>query len=199
MRDKLPEYTAAKPALEPVQADVAAFYTLCDTARTKQQGGKGNLGELRTQREAQRIVTMNAYMGIVYGGLLQQFYTNLQIVGDYIDFPLLYDLVTEELIEEVELTTANSVVNVPLDGIAVNAAKRFRITVSNAPGVALVAVYFGATNTDNPGTPPRGLTLSAGENRTATAAELGFEATHTFLNLMSLVNTDLTVQLYEVV
>ena len=43
MRDKLPEYTAAKPALEPVQADVAAFYNGNILTRNFQQPSAENL------------------------------------------------------------------------------------------------------------------------------------------------------------
>jgi hypothetical protein len=90
LRDKLLEYTTDYPSLVPVQADVAAYYTLCNAARTTQQGKEGDLNSLRTQREAQRVITMNAYQGIVYGGLLTLFYSDLERIGDYIDFTRLY-------------------------------------------------------------------------------------------------------------
>lgn len=90
LRDKLQEYTPAHAVLDPVQADVAAYYTLCNTARTTQQGKEGDLSSLRTEREVQRVITMNAYHGIVYGGLLQMFYNDLERISDYIDFSRLY-------------------------------------------------------------------------------------------------------------
>ena len=198
LRDKLAEYLPTHPMLAPVQGDVAAFYTLCDTARTLQQGKEGNLGELRTQREAQRITTMNAYLGIVYGGLLQVFYTNLQIIGDYIDFPLLYDLITEELIEEVTVTGGNTTVNVPLEGITVTGGKKFRIVVESADGAGVVIAYFADTNSADPGDPPRGMAVNAGDSMVVSADELGYDAGHTFLNLHNPTAAVVTVQVIEI-
>ncbi len=96
LRNKLAEYIAAYPALAPVQTDVATYCTLAETARSLQQGKEGNLGELRTLREAQRVATMNAYWGIVYCGLMRQFYTNPAEVAAFIEFELLYEKEKEE-------------------------------------------------------------------------------------------------------
>lgn len=191
LRDKLLEYTAANPTLVPVQADVAAFYTLCDTARATQQGKEGNLNDARSQREAQRVVTMNAYMGIVYGGLLQQLYTDLTRVGDFIDFSILYDLVSEDLLADIDIANGNTVFNVPLDGVTVTGNKKFRIIVKDDTNTAI-------GNKDQPSDPPKGIALNAGDNRIVTAAELGFDPTHTFLNLFTANGVAAQVQVYEV-
>lgn len=198
LRDKLLEYTAANPTLVPVQSDVAAFYTLCDTARATQQGKEGNLNDARSQREAQRVVTMNAYMGIVYGGLLQQLYTDLTRVGDFIDFSILYDLVSEDLLADIDIANGNTVFNVPLDGVTVTGNKKFRIIVKDDTNTAIVLAYFAIGNKDQPSDPPKGIALNAGDNRIVTAAELGFDPTHTFLNLFTANGVAAQVQVYEV-
>ncbi len=198
LRNKLLEYTVDNPSLVPVQAAVAAYYTLCNAARSTQQGKEGNLGDARSQRETQRVITMNAYMGIVYGGLLQQLYTDLKRVGDFIDFPLLYDLVREELLADINAVSGNTVYNVPLDGVALNAHKKFRIIVEDETDTAIVIAYFAATENDAPGDAPVGIALNAGDNRLVEASELHYNPAHTALNLYTANGVSVKVQVYEV-
>lgn len=197
LRDKLLEYTVANPSLVAVQADVAAYYTLCNTARQTQQGKEGSLNDVRSQREEQRVATANAYMGIVYGGLLQQFYTDIERVGDYIDFSLLYDLATEELIGDVSFTGPDAIANIPLEGVKVTAAKEFKIKVSSASGSGIVLAYFAATNAAKPGDPYIGAAVNIGDTITITAAELGFADDKTFLNFATSTGAEVKVELFE--
>ncbi len=198
LRDKLLEYTVANPSLVAVQADVAAFFTLANTARQTQQGKEGEESGLRTQREAQRVITMNAYWGIVYAGLLQQFYTTPDRIADLIDFGLLYDYRTEELIETLNVNGNNTIVNVPLADVSVTANTKFRIKNPTEQTGSLAIVYFGNTLIAGPGEPPIGIVLNGGDNRIVTAAELGFADSKPFLNIMNPSTNTVEVEIWEV-
>ena len=198
LRDKLLEYTVAFPSLVPVQADVAAYYTLCEAARSTQQGKEGNLGELRIQRETQRVLTMQAYMGLVYGGLLKIFYADLKQVGSFIDFPLLYDLVNEDLLVGIDTGGPGIVLNVPLDGVAVSGSKKFRFIVKDEGADAELQAYFtqGPTLIPMPGqlTAP----LHKGDNKIIEANDLGFGGAKIYLNIFQVSGAPAQVQVYEV-
>ena len=198
LRDKLLEYTGDHISLVAVQADIAAYYTLCNAARSTQQGKEGNLNDVRSQRETQRVLTMNAYLGIVYGGLLQQFFTDLKRVGDYIDFALLYDLVSEELIVTIESSVANSVSNVLLQDVPVTNTKKFRFIVTGENGNGKVLVYFAAAANEAPADSVVGKALNVGDNRIFTAAELGFVPANSFMNIFNVNGGSITVEVYEI-
>ncbi len=198
LRDKLLEYTGANPSLVPVQADVAAFYTLANTARQTQQGNEGSLSALRTQREAQRKTTMGAFWGTVYGGLLGLYYLTPELIADYIDLPLLYDYKTEELIDTLNVP-GQVVANLPLTDITVTASTRFRIkNMTEGAAGHLVVAYFASTNVAGPGDPPTGIVFNPGDNRLETAEDLGWTPAKPFLNFYAPGPDPLIVEVWEV-
>ncbi len=87
---KLESLVPSHPQLTEVYADTRDFYTLCLEARDKQQQSEGRLSGLSDARESQRIVTMNAYLGLVYCGLGQLHYNNLNALKAFMDLSLLY-------------------------------------------------------------------------------------------------------------
>ncbi len=195
---KLLEYTVAHPSLVPVQADVAAFHTLAHTTRQVQQGKEGGDGTLRIQREAQRVATMGAYWGLVYGGLLGLYYATPAIIGQYIDFGLLYDHKQEELIENIIMPPGGGVRNVPLVDVAVTATTKFRIKNLNTNPGELAIVYFAASTSTDPGDAPVGMVFNPGDNKIVTAAQLGFEPAKLFLNIATSSPVAVELEIYEV-
>ena len=87
---KLQNLSVSHPSLTVVYEDVRDYYTLCFQAREKQQQNEGALAMLGSEREAQRIITMNAYLGLVYCGLGQLHYNNLNALKAFMDLSLLY-------------------------------------------------------------------------------------------------------------
>lgn len=163
LRDKLLEYTVAHASLVPVQADVAAFFTLANTARQTQQGKEGIDGDLRAQRETQRVTTMNAYWGIAYGGLLHEFRNEPQRIAEYIDFSLLYDTGGNEPVIVNGGINAGQVINFNNLAPDLDATAETVIRLKNTSTVPLSLTFYSANNpTDLPGPGPQ-FTVASGE------------------------------------
>ncbi len=156
LRDNLLNYTGANPSLVPIQTDVAAFYTLVNTARQTQQSREGNVDELRHQRDLQRVTTMNAFWGIVYGGLLRKFYNDPEAILGYIDLDDFYDNAPDGPIRVRGTVDSGKVINLNalLEEYELGAANVLKLKVVEPSGGSLT--YYSAYNpTDGPGAGPQ--------------------------------------------
>lgn len=183
LRDKLLQLSAAEPALLPVQADVAAFYTLAETTRQTQQANEGQLSTLRLQRDEQREATMNAFWGIVYGGLLRVYYNTPELILGFIDLYELYDNSTTEPIVLEGNINSTQVVN--LNGqIDDNNIDENTVIVMKNTSASATQLYFYAANA--PDVKPDGFVsvmLNPGEELSRTVADIGFTEVNTFFNI----------------
>jgi len=93
---KLEALVPSHPELTEVYEDARDFFALCLEARDKQQQSEGRLALLSIARESQRVVTMNAYFGLVYCGLGQLYYNNLNGLKGFMDLSLLYKKVKKK-------------------------------------------------------------------------------------------------------
>jgi len=88
--NKLEKLAVTHPSLTVVFEDVRDFYALCLAARDKQQQTEGRLASCSDARDVKRIATMNAYLGLVYCGLGQLYYNNMNALKGFMDLSLLY-------------------------------------------------------------------------------------------------------------
>lgn len=185
LRDKLATLTAANPTLVPVQADVAAYYTLAKTSREAQQGLEGNLSELRNQREAQRISTMDAFWGLVYGGLLSICYNAPQQITGYIDLDELYENNQDDVVTVGGNLTIGQVVNINalLPDLNAEPDTVLRLRNKSASNASLV-FYAATTASELPGAGTQ-FTVNAGNTLEKTIAEMGFSDPYSFFNVLN--------------
>lgn len=183
LSDKLLELSAAEPALLPVQADVAAFYTLADTARQTQQGKEGQLSTLRLLRDEQRKATMDAFWGIVYGGLLRLYYNTPELILGIIDLHELYDNNADEPIMLDGNINSTQVVNlngqIPdanIDGSSV-------FTMKNTSASAAQLYFYAADTADKKPDGFAAIILNPGEEMSRSVADMGFSETNTYFNI----------------
>jgi hypothetical protein len=183
LRDKLQQLSATEPALVPVQADVATFYTLAETTRQTQQANEGQLSLLRLQRDEQREATMNAFWGIVYGGLLRIYYNTPELILGFIDLFELYDNASEEPVVLSGNINSEQVVN--LNGqIDDNNIDGNTVVVMKNTSASATQLYFYAA--DAPDKKPDGFVsviLNPGEELSRTIADIGFTEVNTFFNI----------------
>jgi len=175
LRDNLLNYTVANPTLVPVQADVAAFYTLAKTARQTQQSREGGLEVLRQQRDQQRIVTMDAYWGIVYGGLLRKYYTQPDLLLGYIDLYELFDNQPAEPIVVNGSINPGQILNInsEIDGLEPAPESIIRMRNTSTTGAALF--FYSAFNPgDGPGNGIQ-FTVNAGDTLEKTISDFRFD------------------------
>lgn len=182
LRDKLLEYTPANAALVPVQADVAAFFSLADTTRQTQQGNEGNLSTLRLQREEQRQLTMAAFWGIVYGGLLRYYYTNPELILGIIDLHELYDNRRESISINGTLNSGQ-VVNINALLPDLNAEPTSVLKLKNNSSTTATVVFYAATSaTELPGTGTQ-FTVAPGNVLEKSLADMGFADPYSYFNV----------------
>ena len=156
LRDNLLNYTGATPSLVPIQADVAAFYALVNAARQTQQLREGNLDELRHQRDVQRVTTMNAYWGIVYGGLLRKFYNDPVAILNYIDLHEFYDNVEPGPVRVRGTINSGQVLNINslMEELELGAESILKLRVTEPP-LGSLTFYSAYNPTDGPGSGPQ--------------------------------------------
>jgi len=147
LRNKLAELLPSYPQLQVVHDEVAAYTALCEAARSTQQGKEGNLAVLRTQREAQRVTTMDAYFGIVYGGLLQMFFTEIERVGDFMELGFLYGNADRPDVIKTGNVGANSSLYINTTGISITNFTNITFeNPINAPGSILKGQFQSDPN-----------------------------------------------------
>jgi len=184
LRDKLLEYTPTEPTLVPVQADVAAFFTLADTARQTQQGNEGNLSNLRLQRENQRQATMAAFWGIVYGGLLRFYYNTPELILGIIDLNELFANRPDSVTVGGNLTLGQ-VVNINALLPDINAEPDTVLRLRNKSAFNATLVFYAATTASElPGAGTQ-FTVNAGNTLEKTIAEMGFSDPYSFFNVLN--------------
>lgn len=182
LRDNLLNYTVANPTLVPVQANVAAFYTLANTARQTQQSREGSLDTLRHQRDLQRVTTMNAYWGLVYGGLLRKYYNDPEAILGFIDLDDFYDNATEEPTIIRGTINSGQVVNINalMEQFNLGTASVLKLRVTEPTNGSLV--FYSAVNPTDAPTPtnPYQFTVNTGAELEKTIGNFNFQAQPNF-------------------
>ncbi len=173
---------SAEPVLLSLSATVESFYNVISAARNAQQGNEISVSGYSASLEAQRVLCSRQMYGTL-GRLMYKYLDNPILIEEYWDMSLLRDSSSNILGEFAgNVSGGNNVANIPLEGIEVSPATKFRMSTL-AGGTGVLAFYFSDQQQGQPG--GEFIAVNSGDTITKTAEELGFGGSNLFFNVLN--------------